>query len=100
VGAQTDTAMVGPGTGSFMRRGSVTAATSVFRAATLLRELQAENGELDVTVTYDAVQASHPYATHVCMVEVDRATGAVNVLRYVVAEDCGVLINPVIVEGQ
>ncbi|TMD94857.1 MAG: xanthine dehydrogenase family protein [Chloroflexi bacterium] len=97
---QTDTAMVGPGTGSFMSRGSVTAATSVFRAATLLRELQAENGELDVTVTYDAVQASHPYATHVCMVEVDRATGVVTVLRYVVAEDCGVLINPVIVEGQ
>ena len=97
---QTDTATVGNGTGSFMSRGSVTAATSVFRAATLLRELQAENGELDVTVTYDAVQASHPYATHVCMVEVDRATGVVTVLRYVVAEDCGVLINPVIVEGQ
>jgi aerobic carbon-monoxide dehydrogenase large subunit len=97
---QTDTAAVGHGTGSFMSRGSVTTATSVFRAAALLRELQAENGDLDVSVTYDAVQATHPYATHVCMVEVDRDTGAALILRYVVAEDCGVLINPMVVEGQ
>ncbi len=97
---QTDTARVAHGTGSFMSRGSVTAATSVFRAAVLLRELAAENGELDVSVTYDAAQASHPYASHACMVEVDRETGAVQVLRYVVAEDCGVLINPTVVEGQ
>ena len=97
---QTDTAVVGHGTGSFMSRGSVTAATSVFRAAALLRELQAENGDLDVSVTYDAVQASYPYATHACMVEVDRETGAVQIQRYVVAEDCGTVINPMIVEGQ
>ncbi len=137
---QTDTAMVGHGTGSFMSRGSVAAATSTFRAAGLLREAildaaswkldqpverlsldgsavlvegepavltlaqlaQSHDGQhtLDVSVTYDAVQASHPYATHVCMVEVDRATGGVQILRYVVAEDCGVLINPMIVEGQ
>ena len=120
---QTDTAQVGGGTGSFMSRGSVTAATSTFRAAGLLREAILEaaseqlrqpidqvsldgstlsklDGGLDVSVTYDAAQASHPYATHACMVEVDTATGAVQVLRYVVAEDCGVLINPMIVEGQ
>jgi aerobic carbon-monoxide dehydrogenase large subunit len=97
---QTDTAQVGGGTGSFMSRGSVAAATAVFRAATLLRELMAENGEADATVTYDPAQASHPYATHACLVEVDRETGAVQVLRHLVAEDCGVLINPKVVEGQ
>jgi aerobic carbon-monoxide dehydrogenase large subunit len=61
-----------------------------------------ENGghALDVTVTYDPVQASHPYATHVCMVEVDGDSGAVQIKRYVVAEDCGVVINPAIVDGQ
>ena len=97
---QTDTALVGVGSGSFMSRGSVTAATAVFRAASILRELAAENGDLDVSVTYDAPQASHPYATHACLVEVDRETGEVGILRYVVAEDCGVLINPMIVDGQ
>jgi aerobic carbon-monoxide dehydrogenase large subunit len=97
---QTDTSIVDGGTGTFMSRGSVTAATSVFRAASLLRELAAEKGDLDVSVTYDAVQASHPYATHACLVEVEPDTGAVNILRYVVADDCGVLINPTVVEGQ
>jgi carbon-monoxide dehydrogenase large subunit len=39
-------------------------------------------------------------ACHACVVEVDLETGAVEVLRYVVSEDCGTLINPMIVEGQ
>ena len=39
-------------------------------------------------------------AVHVAHVDVDPGTGAVRLLRYVVAHDCGRLINPVIVEGQ
>jgi carbon-monoxide dehydrogenase large subunit len=35
-----------------------------------------------------------------CTVEVDRDTGLVTILRYVVSEDCGVMINPMVVEGQ
>jgi carbon-monoxide dehydrogenase large subunit len=38
--------------------------------------------------------------TNVCEVEVDVATGAVKLLRYVVAHDCGRLINPLLVDGQ
>ncbi len=38
--------------------------------------------------------------TNVCEVEVDTATGAVKLLRYVVAHDCGRLINPLLVDGQ
>jgi carbon-monoxide dehydrogenase large subunit len=38
--------------------------------------------------------------SNVCEVEVDAATGAVTVLRYVVAHDCGRLINPLLVDGQ
>jgi aerobic carbon-monoxide dehydrogenase large subunit len=127
---QTDTALVARGTGSFQSRSSVVAATAAHRAATQLRaeileaaswrldqpvetlavaglslsELvdPATNGghTLDVTVTYDPPQAAHPHATHACMVEVDRGSGAVAIKRYVVAEDCGVAINPAIVEGQ
>ena len=55
---------------------------------------------LDVSVTYDPVQASHPYATHACLVEVDPGSGATRIARYVIAEDCGVVINPMIVDGQ
>jgi len=39
-------------------------------------------------------------ATHCCTVEVDPATGHVTIIRYVVVEDCGTMINPAIVEGQ
>ncbi len=38
--------------------------------------------------------------THLCVVEVDRGTGRVAILRYIVVEDCGQIINPAIVEGQ
>ncbi|HET6954423.1 MAG TPA: xanthine dehydrogenase family protein molybdopterin-binding subunit [Acidimicrobiales bacterium] len=39
-------------------------------------------------------------ACHMCLIEVDRETGAVEILRYVVSEDCGPMINPNVVEGQ
>jgi aerobic carbon-monoxide dehydrogenase large subunit len=38
--------------------------------------------------------------THACTVEVDIATGHVKILRYVVVEDCGRVINPAVVDGQ
>jgi aerobic carbon-monoxide dehydrogenase large subunit len=37
---------------------------------------------------------------HACVCEVDPVTGAVKILRYIVSEDCGVMINPDVVEGQ
>lgn len=43
---------------------------------------------------------SYSNAAHACTVEVDVATGLVKFLRYVVAEDCGVMLNPAVVEGQ
>jgi carbon-monoxide dehydrogenase large subunit len=39
-------------------------------------------------------------ATHVCTCEVDVVTGKVTLLRYIVSEDCGPMINPSVVEGQ
>jgi aerobic carbon-monoxide dehydrogenase large subunit len=39
-------------------------------------------------------------ATHVCTCEVDVTTGLVTLLRYIVSEDCGPMINPNVVEGQ
>lgn len=40
------------------------------------------------------------YATHAAAVEVDTGTGQVKILDYVVVEDCGTMINPMVVEGQ
>ena len=39
-------------------------------------------------------------AAHACVCEVDTGTGRVQILRYLVSEDCGTVINPKVVEGQ
>lgn len=45
-------------------------------------------------------QATAPFGAHLCVVEVDPETGQVRVLRYVSVDDCGVVVNPLLVEGQ
>lgn len=45
-------------------------------------------------------QATAPFGAHLCVVEVDPETGDVRVLRYVSVDDCGVVVNPLLVEGQ
>lgn len=56
---------------------------------------------LEATERYTAGQQSiWVNATHVCTCEVDPVTGHVQLLRYIVSEDCGPMINPNVVEGQ
>ena len=43
---------------------------------------------------------TYPFGTHICVVEVDPETGAVQIVRYLTVDDCGRVINPLIVEGQ
>ena len=56
--------------------------------------------DLVASETYDPYLGAAAAATHLAMVEIDPETYAVRILRYVVAEDCGRIINPMIVEGQ
>ena len=55
---------------------------------------------LEAHVTYDPPNFSWPFGTHICVVEIDTETGAVEVLKYVAVDDCGNQINPLIVDGQ
>jgi aerobic carbon-monoxide dehydrogenase large subunit len=55
---------------------------------------------LEVSERYRAPMLNFSNAAHACTVEVDPATGVVRILRYVVSEDCGNMINPMVVEGQ
>ncbi|MBI3513762.1 MAG: molybdopterin-dependent oxidoreductase, partial [Proteobacteria bacterium] len=55
---------------------------------------------LDCHKTYDPPPLTFSNATHVCEVELDVATGALKILRYVIAEDCGTVLNQMLVEGQ
>jgi carbon-monoxide dehydrogenase large subunit len=55
---------------------------------------------LDETAFYDPKNFTFPAGTHVCEVEVDADTGAVEIVRFTAADDFGRIINPLIVEGQ
>ncbi len=57
-------------------------------------------GEIEVRTAFDGGEGGWSGGSHAAIVEVDVETGKVRVARYMVAEDCGVLINPAIVEGQ
>jgi carbon-monoxide dehydrogenase large subunit len=56
--------------------------------------------DFEATVYHHQPTVTYTSAVHVAVVDVDRETGAVKLLRYVVAHDCGTVINPAIVEGQ
>jgi len=56
--------------------------------------------DFEATVYHHQPTVTYTSAVHIAHVEVDTGTGSVRLLRYVVAHDCGKLINPVIVEGQ
>jgi len=56
--------------------------------------------ELQARVTFDLAQSPYAYGVNACEVEIDRETGAIAVLRYVVVDDCGTVVNPAIVDGQ
>jgi len=55
---------------------------------------------LDETAYYDTPNCTWPFGSHVAMVEVDEATGEVDLVRYIAVDDCGNRINPLIVDGQ
>ena len=56
--------------------------------------------ELEVTKVYDPYFGTTSSATHIVVLEIDPQTCHVKVDRYLVSEDCGRIINPMIVDGQ
>jgi carbon-monoxide dehydrogenase large subunit len=57
-------------------------------------------GHLDAETVYNPPSLTHPYGAYICVADVDPGTGQVSVRRFIAVDDCGVRINPMIVEGQ
>jgi carbon-monoxide dehydrogenase large subunit len=55
---------------------------------------------LDFSRTFDPPPMTYSNASHACEVELDPGTGGLKILRYLVAEDCGTVLSPVVVQGQ
>jgi carbon-monoxide dehydrogenase large subunit len=81
--------------GRVQPRGVPAAAWDLARVAAV-----AGDDHLEVTHDYAIPDGGWTQATHCCWVEVDPVTGIVRIVRYVVVEDCGRMINPAIVDGQ
>ena len=55
---------------------------------------------LEATHFFEPSNFTFPFGAHICSVEVDAETGAIHVDKYVAVDDCGNVINPMLVEGQ
>ena len=60
----------------------------------------AESGGLSAAVDFDQGEATYPFGAHVAVVEIDSDTGDTRLLRHVAVDDCGRILNPMLVEGQ
>src|SRR5262249_48634069 len=55
---------------------------------------------LEAVSYYDPPNLTFPFGSYICVVDIDRGTGMVKVRRFVAVDDCGNIINPMIVDGQ
>ena len=55
---------------------------------------------LEAVDYYDPPNLTFPFGSYVCVVDIDKGTGEVKVRRFYAVDDCGTIINPMIVEGQ
>ena len=55
---------------------------------------------LEASAFFDPSNFVFPFGSHICTVEVDIETGQVKILRYIAVDDCGLQVNPMIVDGQ
>src|SRR5215204_1717691 len=70
-------------------------------AAHLAKELPPDTEPgLSATYFFEPKNFTFPFGTHIAVVEVDRETGDIKFLRYVAVDDCGRVINPMLVDGQ
>ncbi len=58
------------------------------------------DGHLDAMAVYNPPNLTFPFGAYICVTDVDPGTGEVAVRRFIAVDDCGVRINPMIVEGQ
>jgi len=55
---------------------------------------------LEAVDYYDPPNMTFPFGSYICVVDIDKGTGQVHIRRFVAVDDCGTIINPMVVEGQ
>ncbi|EID53742.1 aerobic carbon-monoxide dehydrogenase large subunit [Saccharomonospora xinjiangensis] len=90
--------------GRFFVKGDPTSGTTIAEIAMAahsdLELPEGVEGHLDAETVYNPPNLTYPFGAYVCVVDVDPDTAQVTVRDFVAVDDCGVRINPMIVEGQ
>ena len=96
--ASRDDIVLDVDTGEFSVAGTPSVATNWIDIATFIAQ---DGGEpIKTEADFTPPGATFPFGVHLSVVEVDRDTGEVTVLRHVACDDAGTLVNPLIVDGQ
>jgi carbon-monoxide dehydrogenase large subunit len=59
-----------------------------------------EPGGLNHELVFDGEDSTYPFGSHIAVVEVDVETGGVKLIRHIAVDDCGTILNPMLVTGQ
>jgi carbon-monoxide dehydrogenase large subunit len=88
--------------GKFFVKGSPDRAKSIqeIALAAYTNHPQGMEAGLEAVNYYDPPNLTYPFGSYICVVDIDKGTGEVKVRRFVAVDDCGNIINPMIVEGQ
>ena len=88
--------------GKFYVKGSPDRAKTIqeIALAAYTNHPQGMEAGLEAVNYYDPPNLTYPFGSYICAVDIDRGTGEVKVRRFVAVDDCGVRINPMVVEGQ
>jgi carbon-monoxide dehydrogenase large subunit len=88
--------------GKFFVKGSPNRAKSIqeIAFAAYTNHPQGLEAGLEAVAYYDPPNMTFPFGSYICVVDIDKGTGEVKIRRFVAVDDCGNIINPMIVEGQ
>jgi len=88
--------------GKFFVKGSPDRAKTIqeIALAAYTNHPQGMEAGLEAVSYYDPPNLTYPFGSYICVVDIDKGTGQVKVRRFVAVDDCGNIINPMIVEGQ
>jgi carbon-monoxide dehydrogenase large subunit len=88
--------------GKFFVKGSPDRAKTIqeIAFAAYTNHPQGMEAGLEAVDYYDPPNLTFPFGSYICVVDIDKGTGEVKIRRFVAVDDCGNIINPMIVEGQ
>ncbi|MFQ5682245.1 MAG: aerobic carbon-monoxide dehydrogenase large subunit [Candidatus Binatia bacterium] len=88
--------------GKFFVRGNPSQAKTIqeIAFAAYTNHPQGMEAGLEAVSYYDPPNLTYPFGSYICVVDIDKGTGEVKIRRFVAVDDCGNIINPMIVEGQ